>query len=102
VARPRRCSTNHVYADVGDEVLAFSGNAVRRSRVRGRCRASRRRPGIGFGKSVEHNLSLFRRQQDMLAIGRPLLARWPSKSTLGAVTRQGRCQTAAASVCRKR
>jgi dihydropteroate synthase len=43
-------------------------------------------PGIGFGKSVEHNLELLRRQSELLYLGRPLLVGWSRKSTLGAVT----------------
>jgi dihydropteroate synthase len=43
-------------------------------------------PGIGFGKSVEHNLALLRRQRELLALGRPLLVGWSRKSTLGALT----------------
>ncbi len=43
-------------------------------------------PGIGFGKTVEHNLELLRRQPELLALGRPLLLGWSRKSTLGAVT----------------
>lgn len=43
-------------------------------------------PGIGFGKSVEHNLALMRRQRELLALGRPLLLGWSRKSTLGALT----------------
>ena len=30
-------------------------------------------PGIGFGKSVEHNLALLARQRELLALGQPLL-----------------------------
>ena len=43
-------------------------------------------PGIGFGKSVEHNLELLRRQRELLMIGRPLLVGWSRKSTLGVLT----------------
>jgi dihydropteroate synthase len=43
-------------------------------------------PGIGFGKSVEHNLALLARQRELLALGQPLLVGWSRKSTLGAVT----------------
>jgi dihydropteroate synthase len=43
-------------------------------------------PGIGFGKSVEHNIDLLRRQRELLALGLPLLAGWSRKSTLGAIT----------------
>ena len=43
-------------------------------------------PGIGFGKTVEHNVELLRRQRELLALGRPLLVGWSRKSTLGALT----------------
>jgi len=43
-------------------------------------------PGIGFGKTPAHNLTLLRRQRELLALGRPLLLGWSRKSTLGQVT----------------
>jgi dihydropteroate synthase len=43
-------------------------------------------PGIGFGKSVEHNLDLLRRQRELLSLGLPLLTGWSRKSTLGVIT----------------
>jgi dihydropteroate synthase len=43
-------------------------------------------PGIGFGKSVEHNIELLRRQRELLALGQPLLLGWSRKSILGAIT----------------
>jgi dihydropteroate synthase len=43
-------------------------------------------PGIGFGKTVGHNLSLLRRQAELMHLGRPLLVGWSRKSTLGALT----------------
>lgn len=43
-------------------------------------------PGIGFGKTVEQNFDLLARQRALLALGRPLLAGWSRKSSLGAVT----------------
>jgi len=55
-------------------------------------------PGIGFGKSVEHNLDLLRRQRELLVLGRPLLAGWSRKSTLGAITGRDVSQRQAASV----
>jgi dihydropteroate synthase len=42
-------------------------------------------PGIGFGKTVAHNLELLRRQADFLALGRPLLLGFSRKAFLGAV-----------------
>ncbi len=43
-------------------------------------------PGIGFGKTVAHNLELLRRQRELLSLGLPLLVGWSRKSTLGALT----------------
>jgi len=43
-------------------------------------------PGIGFGKTVAHNLELVRRLDELAAIGRPLLVGISRKSTLGKVT----------------
>ncbi len=43
-------------------------------------------PGIGFGKTPQHNLQLAARQRELLALGRPLLLGWSRKSTLGVVT----------------
>lgn len=43
-------------------------------------------PGIGFGKRSEHNVELLARQHELLALGRPLLAGWSRKGTLGRLT----------------
>ena len=43
-------------------------------------------PGIGFGKTPEHNWALLQRQAELRALGRPLLLGWSRKSTLGALT----------------
>lgn len=43
-------------------------------------------PGIGFGKTVEHNFALLARQHELLALGFPLLIGWSRKSSLGALT----------------
>lgn len=41
-------------------------------------------PGIGFGKTREHNLQLLRRLDELVAIGRPVLIGSSRKSFLGA------------------
>ena len=55
-------------------------------------------PGIGFGKTVEHNLELLRRQRELLDLGAPLLVGWSRKSTLGALTGRAVHERQAASV----
>ena len=43
-------------------------------------------PGIGFAKTREQDLELLRRQPELLAAGRPWLAGWSRKRSIGAVT----------------
>jgi dihydropteroate synthase len=43
-------------------------------------------PGIGFGKTLEQNLSLLQRQSELLSLGHPLMAGWSRKGTLGKLT----------------
>lgn len=43
-------------------------------------------PGIGFGKTLDQNLSLLNRQSELLSVGRPLLAGWSRKGSLGKLT----------------
>jgi dihydropteroate synthase len=74
-----------------DDVLAAvkASLAARRATLLARGIAANRivlDPGIGFGKTVEHNLALLRRQRELLELGAPLLLGWSRKSTLGAVT----------------
>jgi dihydropteroate synthase len=40
-------------------------------------------PGIGFGKTVEHNFELVRRLDELTALGRPILVGFSRKSSLG-------------------
>ncbi len=75
------------YGDVVADVLAFL--AARHSLLRARGVAADRivvDPGIGFGKTVDHNLALLRRQRELLVLGAPLLVGWSRKSTLGTLT----------------
>lgn len=87
------------YDDVLREVGAFLDERLRACRARGV--ADERitlDPGIGFGKSHEHNLDLLRRQPELLALGRPLLIGWSRKGTLGMVTGRDVTQRLVASV----
>jgi dihydropteroate synthase len=43
-------------------------------------------PGIGFGKTVEHNLELLRRVDELVAVGRPVVIGSSRKSFLGKLT----------------
>jgi dihydropteroate synthase len=43
-------------------------------------------PGVGFGKTVVQNFELLAHQDQLLALGYPLLVGWSRKSSLGAIT----------------
>jgi dihydropteroate synthase len=43
-------------------------------------------PGIGFGKTVDHNLELLRRLDEIVALGRPVVVGTSRKSFLGKIT----------------
>jgi dihydropteroate synthase len=43
-------------------------------------------PGIGFGKTLDHNLELIRRLDEIVAIGRPVVVGTSRKSFLGKLT----------------
>jgi dihydropteroate synthase len=75
------------YGDVVREVRDFLGTRLQEVRAAGV--ADERivlDPGVGFGKTVAHNLALLQRQRELLALGRPLLVGWSRKSTLGQLT----------------
>jgi dihydropteroate synthase len=87
------------YDDVVAEVAAFL--AARRDALCAQGITADRivlDPGIGFGKTVAHNLALLQRQRELLALGAPLLVGWSRKSTLGAVTGRAVNERQAASV----
>jgi dihydropteroate synthase len=42
-------------------------------------------PGIGFGKTVEHNFELLRRLDELVALGRPIVVGISRKSSLGRI-----------------
>ncbi|HEY4698291.1 MAG TPA: dihydropteroate synthase [Gallionella sp.] len=55
-------------------------------------------PGFGFGKTLEHNLTLLRELNKLTELGVPVLAGLSRKSMLGALTGQDVAQRLAASV----
>lgn len=55
-------------------------------------------PGYGFGKDLEHNLQLARRQRELLVLEQPLLVGWSRKGTLGRLTGRPVGERVAASV----
>jgi dihydropteroate synthase len=90
------------YTDVVDEVKAFLEErmtfAVREGVEERRIMLD---PGIGFGKTVEHNLELLRRLDELVALGRPVLVGTSRKSFLGRLIAQAAGEVEPASVARR-
>ncbi len=87
LGEPRTMQTDPRYDDVVSEVRAFL--EARLEFVVAEGVAEERvwlDPGIGFGKSVEHNLELLRRLDEIVAIGRPVVIGTSRKSFLGKLT----------------
>ncbi|MGB2712475.1 MAG: dihydropteroate synthase, partial [Conexibacter sp.] len=84
---PRTMQRDPIYEDVVDEVRAFldarMAAAVAAGVAEERIQLD---PGIGFGKTVAHNLALLRRLDEIVALGRPVVVGTSRKSFLGAVT----------------
>ena len=84
---PESMQLKPIYGDVIAEVNEFlAGRAAALSGAGVRAERIVLDPGIGFGKTVEHNLALLARQRELLALGYPLLIGWSRKSTLGVLT----------------
>jgi dihydropteroate synthase len=87
LGEPRTMQADPRYDDVVDDVKAFLlermefavGAGVAEERIQ-------LDPGIGFGKTLEHNLELLRRLDELTELGRPLVIGTSRKSFLGKLT----------------
>ena len=84
---PRTMQDNPTYADVVDDVKAFLAERVALAIDTG-VDADRVwiDPGIGFGKTVEHNLKLLRRLGELGDLGQTIVIGTSRKSFLGRLT----------------
>ncbi|HEY3729249.1 MAG TPA: dihydropteroate synthase [Solirubrobacteraceae bacterium] len=87
LGEPRTMQRDPRYDDVVSEVKAFLEERLAFAVARG-VREDRilLDPGIGFGKTTEHNLELLRRLDELVAIGRPIAIGTSRKSFLGKIT----------------
>jgi dihydropteroate synthase len=87
LGEPRTMQQDPRYDDVVDDVKAFLEERMSVAVAAGvpeeRIQLD---PGIGFGKTLEHNLELLRRLDELVAIGRPLVIGTSRKSFLGRLT----------------
>jgi dihydropteroate synthase len=84
LGEPRTMQDSPRYDDVVDDVRAFLEQRIAFAVAEG---VPERRimvdPGIGFGKTLEHNLELLRRLGELLALGRPIVVGTSRKAFLG-------------------
>jgi dihydropteroate synthase len=86
LGEPRTMQVDPHYDDVVSAVKAFLeerlrfavGEGIAEERI---CLD----PGIGFGKTVEHNFELIRRLDELVALGRPIVVGFSRKSSLGKI-----------------
>ena len=84
---PRTMQESPSYDDVVDDVKSFLGGRIETAVAAG---VDEHRiwvdPGIGFGKTIEHNLELIRRLRELRELGRPILLGASRKSFIGKIT----------------
>ncbi len=84
---PRTMQADPRYVDVVDDVRAFLAERIEAAIAAGigedRIWVD---PGIGFGKTLEHNLELLRRLGELAELGRPIVIGTSRKRFLGAIT----------------
>jgi dihydropteroate synthase len=84
---PRTMQENPTYDDVVDDVKGFLADRIEFAVGAG---IDEQRiwidPGIGFGKTVEHNLELHRRLGELAELGRPIAFGSSRKSFIGRLT----------------
>jgi dihydropteroate synthase len=91
LGEPRTMQVDPRYGDVVDDVKAFLEERLRFAVGEG---IDERRvlldPGIGFGKTVEHNLELLSRLDELTSIGAPIVIGTSRKSFLGRIAASAR------------
>lgn len=84
--QPRTMQQNPVYADVVDDIKSFLSVRVKACIEAGIDRDKLViDPGFGFGKTLEHNLSLLKHLPEFVSMGLPVLVGISRKSMLGAI-----------------
>ena len=83
---PRSMQKNPRYVSLIDEILQYLEKAINRAIEAG---IDKDKiivdPGIGFGKTTEHNLEILQNLSDFKALGRPILAGTSRKSFIGKI-----------------
>ncbi|WP_245971882.1 dihydropteroate synthase [Solirubrobacter pauli] len=87
LGEPRTMQRDPRYTDVVSEVKAFLEERMAAAVAAGiREERISLDPGIGFGKTLEHNLELLARLDELAALGRPLVIGTSRKTFIGRLT----------------
>lgn len=87
LGEPRTMQDDPHYEDVVEEVKTFLRGRIELAVASGvRGEGIMLDPGIGFGKTVAHNLELLRRLDELVALGQPVAIGTSRKSFLGKLT----------------
>ncbi len=85
--RPRYMQQNPLYADVVEDISRFFRQRIDACEAQGIARQKLViDPGFGFGKTLEHNLSLLKHLGELRQLGLPILVGMSRKSMIGALT----------------
>ncbi|MBI3547935.1 MAG: dihydropteroate synthase [Elusimicrobia bacterium] len=83
---PKTMQESPRYDDIVADIIRFFEDRIEAfERVGGDAGRVWLDPGIGFGKTLEHNLEIFRRMESFKALGRPLLIGASRKSFIGRI-----------------
>lgn len=83
---PRDMQQNPVYDDVVADVLSYLGEGIEIARRAGIDREQVLvDPGIGFGKTLDHNLAILNRLEEFRVLGRPIVLGTSRKKFIGTV-----------------
>lgn len=87
---PATMQRNPVYKSLIDEIIEYLGRAIERAVSAG---INKEKiildPGIGFGKTPEHNLEILKNLSELKVLGRPILVGPSRKSFIGKILHAG-------------
>lgn len=87
LGRPKTMQQSPHYDDVVAEVSGFLNERIITAGIHGiEIERILVDPGLGFGKTLEHNLELLRRLAELTVLGRPLVVGPSRKSFIGKIT----------------
>ena len=83
---PRTMQQDPVYDDVVGEIIEYLGEGIE---IAVKAGVDREKtlidPGIGFGKTLEHNLTILNRLEEFRALGRPIVLGTSRKKFIGTI-----------------